>query len=61
MFSQVSVDNRPHGYWFTARPCYGAVGMHPTGMLSCNSIQLLALRYFFLERRYVVTCSLSNE
>ena len=24
----------PHGYSFTARPCYGAVGTHPTGMLS---------------------------
>ena len=24
----------PHGYWFTAPPCYGAVGTHPTGMIS---------------------------
>ena len=23
------------GYSVTAHPCYGAVGMHPTGMLSC--------------------------
>ena len=23
------------GHSFTARPCYGAVGTHPTGMLSC--------------------------
>ena len=35
VFSQVSVYNRPHGYWFTARPCYSAVGTHPTGMRSC--------------------------
>ena len=21
-----SVHNQPHGYWFTAHPCYGAVG-----------------------------------
>ena len=34
MFSEVFVHNRPHGYPFTARPCYGAAGMHPTGMLS---------------------------
>ena len=33
MFSQVSVC--PHGYLFIARTCYGAVGTHPTGMLSC--------------------------
>ena len=32
-----SVHNRPHGYWFTTHPCYGAVSMHPTGMLSCLS------------------------
>ena len=24
-----------HGHWFTTRPCYSAVGTHPTGMLSC--------------------------
>ena len=30
-----SVYNRPCGYLFTTHPCYGAVGMHPTGMLSC--------------------------
>ena len=36
VFSQVSVHNRPYGYSFTARPCYGAVGTHPTGMLSCG-------------------------
>ena len=31
----LSVHNRPDGYWLTARPCYDAVGTHPTGMLSC--------------------------
>ena len=30
-----SVHNRPHGYSITAYPCYGTVGTHPTGMLSC--------------------------
>ena len=30
-----SVHNRPHGYSVTAYPCYGTVGMYPTGMLSC--------------------------
>ena len=30
-----SVQNRPRGYSVTARPCYGVVGTHPTGMLSC--------------------------
>ena len=35
IFSQVFVHNRPHGYSFTASSCYGAVGTHPTGMLSC--------------------------
>ena len=36
-----SVHNRPHAYSVTAHPCwlfvhcYGAVGTHPTGMLSC--------------------------
>ena len=38
-FSQVSVSHyvhiRPHGYSVTAPPCYHAVGMQPTGMLSC--------------------------
>ena len=29
-----SVHNRPRGYWFTTHPFYGAVGRHPTGMLS---------------------------
>ena len=40
MFSEAcvshSIHNRPHGYWFTAHPCYGAVGTRPTGMLSCS-------------------------
>ena len=39
MFSKWSVShyvhNRPHGYSVTAYPCYGTVGMYPTGMLSC--------------------------
>ena len=35
MFSQVIVHNQPHGYSFTARPCYGMVRTHPSGMLSC--------------------------
>ena len=42
MFSQASVipsHNRPHGYSFTAHPCYGAGGMHPTGMHSCFNQQ----------------------
>ena len=30
-----SVHNRPHCYSVTAHPWYGAVGMHPTGMVSC--------------------------
>ena len=34
-----SVHNRPHGYSFTAHPCYGAGGMHPTGMHSCFNQQ----------------------
>ena len=38
MFSRASlnysVHNRPRGYSVTAHPCYGAVGMHPTRMLS---------------------------
>ena len=39
MFSQDStshsVHNRPHDYSFTAHPCYGAVGVHLTGIFSC--------------------------
>ena len=30
-----SVHKWPHGCWFTAHSCYGAVGTHPTAMLSC--------------------------
>ena len=41
MFSQASlshsVHNRPHGYSVPANPCYGAVGSHPTRMLSCST------------------------
>ena len=41
MFSQAShshsVHNRPHGYSITAHPCYGTVGTHPPGMLTCSS------------------------
>ena len=29
------VRNQTHGYLVTAYPYYSAVGMHPTGMLSC--------------------------
>ena len=29
-----SVHKWPHGYSITAHPYYGAVGTHPTGMLS---------------------------
>ena len=40
MFSQVFLcHNRPHGYWFTAWPCYSAVSTHPAGMLSCFKCQ----------------------
>ena len=35
-----SVHNRPHGYSFTARPCYVVGGTHPTGMLSCCMVLL---------------------
>ena len=41
MFSQVFVHNRSHGYSFIARPCYGAVGTHPTGMLSLFLLHML--------------------
>ena len=45
MFSQTSVShsvrNRPHGYSVTAHPCYSAVGMHPSEMLSCYILHLL--------------------
>ena len=37
MFSE-AVHNRPHGYSVTAHPCYGALGTHPTGMISCSSL-----------------------
>ena len=36
-----SVYNWPHGYSVTAPPCYGAVGTHPIGMLSCSSISVV--------------------
>ena len=49
MFSQVavthSVHNRPHGYSVTVHPSYCAVGMHPTGMLSCLVMILSSQRY----------------
>ena len=41
MFSQACVilfTILPHGYSDTAYPCYGAIGMHPTGMPSCLEI-----------------------
>ena len=36
MFSQVSVHSRAHGYSVTGHLCHGAVGTHPTGMVSCD-------------------------
>ena len=33
------VHNWPHGYWFTAHPCYGTVNTHPSGMLYCYWLQ----------------------
>ena len=30
-----SIHNRPHGYLFTAHPCYSVVCTYPTAMLSC--------------------------
>ena len=45
MFSQASVShsvyNWPHSYSVIAHPCYGAVGTHPTRMLSCSPIQTI--------------------
>ena len=57
MLSQVSVShsvhNRPHGYTVTAHSCYGAVGTHPTGMLSCFyeviDLPVLYLLYLFFN------------
>ena len=31
-----SVHNRSYGYSVAGNPCYGAVSMHPTGMISCD-------------------------
>ena len=50
MFSHV--HNWPHGYW-TARPCYGAVGTHPIEMLSCKM-------KFSLQSVFVSNFSLNN-
>ena len=71
MFSEVSVihsvHNRPHGYSVTAHPWYGAVGTHPTKMLSWYSnvfvdpLQLsidegsLTSKYFHLSLRRLKT------
>ena len=45
MFSQACVShyvhNRPHGFSVTAHTCYGVVVTHPTGMLSCFSLNSL--------------------
>ena len=45
MFSQASVShsvhNQPHGCSVTAHPRFGAVGTHPTGMLSCYRLYIL--------------------
>ena len=59
MFSQVFVPNRPHDYSFIARLCYGAVGTHPTGMLSCfgQTSQKLNLNHLFT----IVKASLDND
>ena len=45
MFSKGFVHNRPHGCWFTAHPCYGTVGTHPTGTLS-RLLYLFPLIFF---------------
>ena len=55
MFSQVSVShsvhNRPHGYSVTAHPCYGAVDMHPTGMLIAFLFQFVHDRIHLNRKR----------
>ena len=41
----MSARNWSHTYSITACPCYGAVGMHPTGMLSCFHIFNVKVEY----------------
>ena len=59
MLSQVSVShsvhNRPHGYTVTAHSCYGAVGTHPTGMLSCF-YEVIDLPVLYLLYLYFNNC-----
>ena len=49
-----SVHNLPYGHLVTAHPCwllshcYGAVCMHPNGMLSCYRLQTKFVKVMFL-------------
>ena len=56
MFSQASVShsvhNWPHCYSVTAHPCYGAVGTHPPGMVSCIYMEFMQLRPVFHFKFY---------
>ena len=78
-----SVHNRPHAYSVTAHPCwlfvhcYGAVGTHPTGMLSCfwgarmpHAMRIFAkgltffhIVFFFLSstNRWLTDCRMFTE
>ena len=62
MFSQASVSHsvhyQPHGYSVIAHPCYGAIGTHPTGILSSSMKAKLMLRYLRSELAKLV-CSLT--
>ena len=59
MLSQVSVShsvhNRPHGYTVTVHSCYGAVGTHPTGMLS-SFYEVIDLPVLYLLYLYFNNC-----
>ena len=64
MFSQVFVHNRPHGYSFTAHPCYGAVGTYPTGMLSWSFYILILSSYPNIRSRktsFIITGECHKE
>ena len=52
MFSQVLAS---HSYWFTTHPCYGPVGMHPTGMLSCYRLQRSWAKVMFLQASVILS------